>query len=404
MKFRTKAVLGVMLIQAVLLSVLVLSVLSQMRTACRQELEHRASVTAQLLAAAARDPMVAYDVSTLESLATDLVHSGQVAYVQFLDDEEKYMASFDAKSAAPTLNPPPQPASDNMLERTVPIQVAGKNYGRVRFGIQLDETEATLDAIKKKTIANALGVMAAVALFSLFLGRLLTSHLKDLSIASHEIASGNLSHRVNDLGHDELAETARNFNSMAARLSAVSQAHESALEKLRAMAYYDPLTSAHNRRSFLAALEEELQRVQRTQSPSALIMLDIDHFKDVNDTWGHDTGDMVLKHLVTVLQSNLRRIDTLGRLGGEEFAVLLPSTTLEGAVELAERLRLAVQESPALRPGVGNAAPQPVSFTISVGVAAVDPSRDSADRLLKRADVAMYESKTTGRNKVCVAH
>jgi diguanylate cyclase (GGDEF)-like protein len=104
-----------------------------------------------------------------------------------------------------------------------------------------------------------------------------------------------------------------------------------------------------------------------------------------------------------VLQGNLRRIDTLGRLGGEEFAVLLPATTLAGAAELAERLRLAVQESPAVIAAQGGRPATEVAFTISVGVAALDPRQPRTEQVLKHADVAMYEAKSTGRNKVCVS-
>jgi diguanylate cyclase (GGDEF)-like protein len=119
---------------------------------------------------------------------------------------------------------------------------------------------------------------------------------------------------------------------------------------------------------------------------------------------GHDAGDDVLKHLVTVLQHSLRNIDILGRVGGEEFAILLPETTLEGARETAERLRVAVQDNPAVRVSPDGQAPlAAIPFTISLGVAAFDPEQTHTDELLKRADVAMYQAKATGRNKVCVS-
>lgn len=123
------------------------------------------------------------------------------------------------------------------------------------------------------------------------------------------------------------------------------------IDTLHELAYRDPLTGAENRRAFMEKLEAEFQRTQRTGNAAALIMLDIDHFKLVNDTYGHDVGDLVLKHLVSVLQGGLRRIDTLGRIGGEEFAVLLPETTLVAATELAERLRALVASQQASAPG-----------------------------------------------------
>ena len=216
MKFRTKTVLGVVLIQTVLLSVLVLSVLSQMRSSLRQQIELRANVTAELVAAAARDPMVSYDVSTLKSLATDLVASGQVAFVEFLDDRDRSMVTAGTGSGQP--DPSADLSGENLLTRDVLILVAGKDYGHVRFGIRLDEMAALLERVKRETVGMALGVMVAVAVFSLFLGKLLTRRLNDLNVASHEIAAGNLSHQINEQGNDELAETARSFNQMSGKL------------------------------------------------------------------------------------------------------------------------------------------------------------------------------------------
>lgn len=168
--------------------------------------------------------------------------------------------------------------------------------------------------------------------------------------------------------------------------------------ELRHMAFHDPLTGAHNRRSFMQTLAQEVHRIQRTDETGALLMLDIDHFKCVNDTWGHDVGDAVLKHLVDVLQAGLRRVDMLGRLGGEEFAILLPATGLAGAMELAERLRLAVEQTPAPLPASDGRV---VAYTISIGVALLDSQTNSANDVLKRADHAMYQAKATGRNRVC---
>lgn len=169
------------------------------------------------------------------------------------------------------------------------------------------------------------------------------------------------------------------------------------LDTLHELAYRDPLTGAENRRAFMEKLDAECLRTQRTGNSAAVIMLDIDHFKRVNDTYGHDAGDLVLKHLVAVLQGGLRRIDTLGHLGGEEFAVLLPETPLPAAAELAERLRALVASQPAPLPS------QQVSFTISLGVAPISPGTGKSSVALKQADTAMYQAKHSGRNRVCVA-
>lgn len=168
--------------------------------------------------------------------------------------------------------------------------------------------------------------------------------------------------------------------------------------ELRELAYHDPLTGAHNRRSFMALVALELERVHRTGTGSAVLMLDFDHFKHVNDTWGHDAGDAVLKTLVTGLMQALRRIDTLGRVGGEEFAVLLPATDATAALEAAERLRAQAQRQTVPWP---DAQPDgTIRITVSIGVACLQPTTPDIHAALKAADQALYAAKAAGRNRV----
>ena len=167
------------------------------------------------------------------------------------------------------------------------------------------------------------------------------------------------------------------------------------------LASQDPLTGAANRRALMQALETELARASRQHTPLALLMVDIDHFKRVNDHYGHLAGDHVLRHIVGVLRQRLRASDVLGRYGGEEFMVLLPGTDLHGAAQLAEQLRQAVQAAPCEWQG------QHIPFTVSIGVAAsadtpADPSRTS-EALLQAADQALYRAKDDGRNRVALA-
>lgn len=164
---------------------------------------------------------------------------------------------------------------------------------------------------------------------------------------------------------------------------------------LREMAATDILTGLPNRRHFLAQLEQELARVSRVEAHSAsVLMIDVDNFKRINDTFGHATGDNVLRHLATLMQQELRKIDTLGRIGGEEFAVILPGADLLAAEVFAERLRQKV----ALTPTAHNNSSIPL--TVSIGVTEMKPSDASADDGLVRADRALYHSKECGRNKV----
>jgi diguanylate cyclase (GGDEF)-like protein len=167
--------------------------------------------------------------------------------------------------------------------------------------------------------------------------------------------------------------------------------------ELKALASMDALTGLPNRRQFMARLAEELQRVQRKMTQSAcVLMLDIDHFKQINDTYGHAGGDMALQHFAALMHAELRSIDSCGRLGGEEFAILLPGASLEAAQRIAERLRLKLAESSVEIDG------KSVALTASIGIALLHPADVNPDAVLQRADGALYEAKATGRNRVVV--
>lgn len=166
--------------------------------------------------------------------------------------------------------------------------------------------------------------------------------------------------------------------------------------RLRELATTDDLTGALNRRAFFAAITQEAERAGRYGSQMSLVMIDLDHFKQVNDRFGHAAGDRALRLAAQAMRSGLRDIDVLGRLGGEEFAVLLPQTPLAGALEVAERLRAAIaQIAIPVDP-----APTTIGLTASLGVAERQNNESGLDRILLRADAALYRAKDEGRNRV----
>jgi len=166
-------------------------------------------------------------------------------------------------------------------------------------------------------------------------------------------------------------------------------------EMLLKLSNTDPLTQLYNRRYLTDALEREMNRSTRNNTPVTLVMLDIDHFKKVNDTYGHQRGDLILKRMADLLLSGMREYDLAARFGGEEFALVLPETSPEQGFEAAERLRLACSEL---------AFPDELSalkLTISLGVAAFPhPDIHTLDDLIREADYALYRAKRTGRNRV----
>lgn len=179
--------------------------------------------------------------------------------------------------------------------------------------------------------------------------------------------------------------------------SLVAQAIENArlYAQMQEQARTDALTSLNNRRTFDALLADELARAQRLNRPVSLLMLDIDHFKRVNDTYGHQAGDAVLKGLGEQLGHQARAIERVCRYGGEEIAVILPETDLQIAVKVAERLRAAVEAQP-----FDINADAPLHITVSIGVASFPVHADSAQALVAAADAAMYAAKAGGRNRV----
>ena len=169
---------------------------------------------------------------------------------------------------------------------------------------------------------------------------------------------------------------------------------EPATEKRRQAAFCDHLTSLANRRAFFEAAEIELDRAAHTPRQLALIVFDADHFKHINDRYGHPAGDRVLCDLANALRDTFRAVDTVARLGGEEFAVLLPSTGAEQALLVADRLRALVATRLVAADGYE------IAYTVSAGVAILDGTAGGIDALVKRADEALYHAKTQGRNRV----
>ena len=174
---------------------------------------------------------------------------------------------------------------------------------------------------------------------------------------------------------------------------AVAVNHARLFAQVQQQALTDVLTGCHNRRAFEGQLERDLHMATRLGQPLALVLLDIDKFKNVNDTHGHDTGDTVLRLLAQTLREELRRMDTAARIGGEEFAVILPQSDMFGALAVAERLRQRVEKL--LVPKAGH-------FTASFGVAVFPFHGAQRNQLIGLADRALYLAKQTGRNRICL--
>jgi len=189
----------------------------------------------------------------------------------------------------------------------------------------------------------------------------------------------------------------RSMLSLALRTAAEHLHELVVLDRLTSLAIADHLTGVHNKRYFTSRLGEEVQRARRHGRPFALVMLDLDHFKRVNDTHGHDAGDAVLRELGSLLRALARGDDVPARYGGEEFVVLLPDTALEGACVFAERLRARVEALEVVVRGLR------LPITASVGVGVFPNAGSTPDELMKSVDEALYRAKQGGRNRVELA-
>jgi diguanylate cyclase (GGDEF)-like protein len=156
----------------------------------------------------------------------------------------------------------------------------------------------------------------------------------------------------------------------------------------------DGLTQIYNRRYFDEQVDRELSRSRRYERVLSLVLMDIDHFKQVNDTYGHLAGDSVLKQLASTVRTKIRREDVFARYGGEEFAILLPEVSLGGTRQLAEKVRRLVEKQRF------EFDKQPIPVTVSVGIATLEPQHREAADLVRAADERLYEAKTSGRNRV----
>ena len=169
-------------------------------------------------------------------------------------------------------------------------------------------------------------------------------------------------------------------------------------DKILELAHKDQLTKLYNRHYFYSIVQEIISLAKREKRPLSIMMIDIDKFKNINDTYGHGNGDIVIRSLATIMLENTRASDIVARIGGEEFVILLPNTTKDNTVVLANKLRKNVEKH--LIKLEDNIE---INFTISVGVDSMHVADEQkVDEALARADEALYRAKETGRNKVCV--
>lgn len=222
------------------------------------------------------------------------------------------------------------------------------------------------------------------------------SDVKDKVMGFEAGADDYVSKPYNEIELNARIYAALRTKALQDELRAKNRQLEELLERVHSMAITDPLTGLYNRRYFQELLKKEFSRVHRYSIPLSILMLDIDHFKKINDKFGHQAGDSVLKEFASIITSSIRRdIDIVARWGGEEFIILLPQTTIDGAKETALRLLSKIDSFRF------SALPPTKNVTTSIGVVStLSEGVDSIEKLIKLADNALYKAKELGRNRV----
>lgn len=252
--------------------------------------------------------------------------------------------------------------------------------------LPLSEAYHQLARLRTMSVFIVAALVIGVGLVAYLLGLLLVRPLDRLNEASRQVAAGDLEVDLPVLGGGEVGALTQVFNNMVVKL-------RESREALKLLSVTDGLTNLFNRRRLMELLTAEVRRCQRLKHPFAVVMVDVDRFKQYNDDFGHPAGDQVLVRLATLLQEAVREVDSVARYGGEEFVVLMPEAGEREAAALAERLRKRVADEPFAHRQV----------TISLGVAQFPVQGDSADAVVAAADAALYEAKRAGRNRVSQA-
>jgi diguanylate cyclase (GGDEF)-like protein len=251
---------------------------------------------------------------------------------------------------------------------------------------------AQIRQLRNTTILLVLVLLLVVGSLAYALGNLIIRPLGRLSRAALRVAGGDLEVEVPLIGGGELSQLTGVFNDMVRRL-------REGRAELERLSVTDPLTGLANRRRLMAELEREVLRSGRLERPCAVVMLDVDHFKRFNDTYGHPAGDELLRRLADALRRLVREVDTPARYGGEEFMVILPETPNSQAAAIAERIRARVAEERFAPNGDG----EQVGCTVSIGLANFPGDAGTPEALIEAADDALYRAKEGGRNRVVAA-
>jgi diguanylate cyclase (GGDEF)-like protein len=411
-----------LLVAAVVASALALGTWVEVQRQTREELADfrlRNEKTLQAVGATVAMHVAQNDLGGLDTLVahlTETMAGRDLVELMVLDDQGRVLAHSTPERFNTVLtddftrealdSDAPVWAREGDTYRIAVPAVSGIRWATVVARFSLARLEASFFRARMRLTLASLALFAVLSLL-LYLGldRLVVKPVRALQHAARRMGEGHLGTRAPALKSAELAELADTMNKMAAALQYERENLEQVVAertrelqelnaRLERLAVTDGLTGVYNHRRFQEAINAELLRSERHKRPMGVLMIDVDFFKKVNDAMGHPAGDELLRRLAEVLSADLRQTDLIARYGGEEFAVVLPETTKSEALQVGERMRLAVEEK------LNRGTPWPTKVTVSVGVATYPEDGKTPEQLISAADQAMYVAKRQGRNRV----
>ena len=272
-----------------------------------------------------------------------------------------------------------------VLSSFAPLNIQGLNWIILS---EIDKKEAFIyvNQIQDKIFLTLIVIFIIIILTSIIFSKTITKPISVLILAVKNLGNGDLTKRVNIKCNDELGELATCFNNSLDKLEKMTYS----VEHFTRLSMTDNLTQIHNRLKLNHELDIEIRRAKRTKSNLTLVMFDIDHFKNINDTYGHDVGDLSLIGLVNIINQNIRKTDVFARWGGEEFMILLVDTNLDSAILMVEKIRIKIEK---------NNFKKITNMTCSFGITQCK-KEDTKEALIKRVDEILYEAKHKGRNRI----
>jgi diguanylate cyclase (GGDEF)-like protein len=380
-----------------------------------KEIDQRGKYISRFVAQSLAFSVVGYDYHTIQLLLDELTASDEVNYAKVTNAKGNSMGESGIAALNESLD---ETSKEGLVMFNHPIRLDDETVGNLTLGLSTGRLMTRLEN-QKHTLLKREALIILLIAFGEFLALSYVivrpvSRITDF-LRSNVGDDGQLVGTIPLVSNDEFGHLAHQFNELSQQLNEANLKLQSKVEaadrrlletnqqlkqlndEFKLLSITDPLTGLYNRRHFDELMETEVGLSNRHGDPNSILLIDIDHFKAINDTYGHYVGDAVLKAMTSTLQANLRRTDAICRIGGEEFAVLCKRADADGAMEIAEKLRSIIEVTPMLPEDDDE-----LLITVSIGVASVPfNARDiTPKQLYQEVDKALYYSKNNGRNRV----